>query len=501
MTGRSVRRLALVAPLLVTLVVPNHHDAIVLGVGSVLAAMWAAMAVAVATRITAALWRRVSPWVYLDVLTTSGAAMMWTATMALFLAAALGWASLGFVAVLGIGIVLVAATWTATVACGDHPWRRATVARTIVPASAVEGDPLREDIRIEGFRMPLGMRLFVTGRVQRHGAVSRYVVDGGDGEGELLLSSELGPALRGEHRAPPLELWLVDVLGLARTPTVLRGAAELLVLPRPPLVDGVRALLGTARDDAMSVPTQHAPTEGTFRIREYAPGDDTRRIHWVRSMQQQALVVRLPDELPLAEPAVRVILDNDLDSDAMTCRAPDELLDALVRIWLGIGQVLAATGARVTMVAATRTNGKLDIVERSLPARHSHAACLLGARISWQTGTPLADLTSESRDKLIVVSSRRSRLAGRWTWVVVPEAMWTTPEAEPSKRSEWRLPFAIGSPENRASRRELAHRTATLRWAQSSYFRQVVCWIDWSRFKGDHVARPSGARVKVSVIP
>jgi hypothetical protein len=331
MTGRSARRLALVAPLLVTFVVPKHQDSIVHGVGSVLAVMWAAMAVAVATRIAAALWRRGSPWVYLDVLTTSGAAMMWTATAALFLAGALGWASLGFIAVLGdrhrAGRGDVdRKRWHAAITCGDVRRSPARSSR----ASAVEGDQLREDIRIADLHMPPGIRLFVTGRAQRHGPVSRYVVDGGDGEGDLLLSSELGPALRGEHRAPPLELWLVDMLGLARTPTVHRGEADFLVLPRPPVVDGVRVLLGAAGDDTTSVPTQHAPTEGTFRIREYAPGDDTRRIHWLRSMQQQALVVRLPDELPVAEPAVRLILDNELDSEAMTCRAPGELLDALV---------------------------------------------------------------------------------------------------------------------------------------------------------------------------
>src|SRR5690349_8509023 len=146
-------------------------------------------------------------------------------------------------------------------------------------------------------------------------------------------SSELGIAPRGDHRVPPLFLWLGDVLGLTRTAVVERGAAQLSVLPRPSAVDGVRALLGPGRDGATSRQTQRQPSEGVFRIRTYVPGDDTRRIHWVRSLQMNQLVMRLPDEVPPAEPAVRLILDSELwGTESLSCRAPDELLDALVRV-------------------------------------------------------------------------------------------------------------------------------------------------------------------------
>jgi hypothetical protein len=83
-----------------------------------------------------------------------------------------------------------------------------------------------------------------------------------------------------------------------------------------------------------TTPAVRMPTEGTFRIREYTPGDDTRRIHWVRSLQANQLVVRLPDEIPQAEPAVRLVLDNCLaGTESLSCIAQDELLDGLVRVW------------------------------------------------------------------------------------------------------------------------------------------------------------------------
>jgi hypothetical protein len=81
-------------------------------------------------------------------------------------------------------------------------------------------------------RIPLGMRLFITGRAMRHGPLSRYALDSTSSRADIKLEGELGPGLRGEHHAPPLELWLGDVLGLTRMPTFHRADAAFTVLPR-----------------------------------------------------------------------------------------------------------------------------------------------------------------------------------------------------------------------------------------------------------------------------
>src|SRR5262249_35487713 len=150
-------------------------------------------------------------------LTAAGCSTLWTSAGALIASGITGWASLCVLGVLGFGIVFVAATWTAAAAGGDAPWRRATIARAIIPQVAVEGDPLREQLRLTGRRTPAGMRLFATGRATRHGATSRYAVGSECSLADLRLDSELGPALCGEHCAPALTLWLGDVLGLARS--------------------------------------------------------------------------------------------------------------------------------------------------------------------------------------------------------------------------------------------------------------------------------------------
>jgi uncharacterized protein (DUF58 family) len=507
MSPRDARIAALIVPsLLVALITLHANEAMIYTAGQILLALWITTLGALLILALDGKHTKVSIWQRVDVLTSGGAAMMVTGSCALILSTAIGWASLSVIGVLGVGAVYLAVIWTALVASSDMPWRYAKITRTIVPERSTEGEPLREVIELSNVRIAAGMRLFITGRAMRHGSFSRYCVDSRASGAEVRLESELGPALRGEHRAPPLELWLGDVLGLTRTAVVERGeGAMFTVLPTPMQVDGAQQLLGPGGDAATSNPTTVLPTEGSFRIREYVDGDDTRRIHWLRSLQQQRLVVRLPDEIPPADPAVRVILDNELSgADALTCTAPAELLDSMVRLWLGIGKVLADRGTRVTLVAAVASGDAIRAVERQLYARSPRAQALqLGARVTWQDALPLSSLVEPRSERQIVVSCRPRRVqhGSRVSWVVVPEVGWTTFEVPLSREPAITYQFPAGSVENRSTRRTLAQKRANARFHDVSVFSQVVCWTDWQRFAGDHVARRDGNRAVLEVIP
>ena len=445
----------------------------------------------------------------LDVLTGTGRAVMWSGFAAIVLATQTSWASLSVIGMLGIGTACIAATWTGIVAGGDLPWRSATVTRAVLPRQATEGDPLREEVQLSGVRIPAGMRLFAQGRATPHGVTTRYCVGSDGSRAEIKLESELGAASRGDHRAPPLALWLGDVLGIARTAIIYRGETEFSAVPKPSRVDNARELLGAGGDDAQTVPTHRMPTEGTFRIREYVPGDDARRIHWVRSLQANQLVVRLPDEIPQAEPAVRLVLDNCLaGTDSLTCTAHDELLDAIVRIWLGIGNALAETGTRVTLVTAVKNgDGAFSRVERALVTRSSRQALQLGARVTWQPSLALDALVGKpaARDtgRTIVITSRpKPRIsAPDVTWIVVPEMTWTTAGWQPLPQSLWiTLPFPSGSAENRSSRRRQQRRRILKQWDDRAELTLLLGCIDWQQYAGAFVARPRGGHVALEVV-
>ncbi len=487
---------------------------------------WLVMACALATRVVREARRpgatRAEAWAHLDVLTATGGSVLWAAALALVGAALTGWASLGVVGVLGLGAVYLAVAWTALAAGGDAPWRGATITRAILPEVCSEGDALREELQLDHVAIPPGMRLFVSGRALPHGLTTRYTVGARGARAQLQLHRALGAAVRGAHQAPPLRLWLGDVLGLTRTPTVHRGEARFSVLPRPVTVTGVRALLGPGGDDLSSELALRQPTEGTFRIRDYAPGDDTRRIHWVRSLQAQQLVVRLPDELPPADPVVRLVLDNELrGTEALSCAAPHELLDALVRVWLGVGRALSEAGTRVVLVTAAEHGGAIAVVERPMNGPMSGSmtgtpgstsaqvprACLqLGGRVAWQAEVTLARLLARAPVRHIVVSSRPRALvpdrpAEEITWIVLPEHAWTRPDREPRAADKLRLPYPAGSADNRRERRRRERRRLESMRQDHAVFSQIICWTDWAAFSGHHLARPSRAGVELAVIP
>ncbi|HET7502090.1 MAG TPA: DUF58 domain-containing protein [Kofleriaceae bacterium] len=514
--SRAIRIATLVlAPLAATFAMEHAGDARFLhDAVPVLVILWIAMAVAVVARLVLETRRGAGfdrpgwPWVHLDLLTATGASTMWAGAGALAIAAVTGWASMSLIGVLALGTVYVVAIWPQVAAAGDAAWRDATISRQILPATSLEGDSLREEIRLAGVRIPAGMRLFATGRTTPHGVTTRYAVGAEAGRADVKLESDLGPAVRGEHHAPALQLWLGDTLGLTRTPVVERAPAAFSVLPRPGAIDGARVLLGAGGDDAMSRPTQHQPTDGTFRIREYVPGDDTRRIHWVRSLQANQLVMRLPDEVPPAEPAVRLVLDTELAStDALSCRAPHQLLDVLVDIWLGIARALATDGVRVTLVAAARKANQpgdpIVAIERPMIVRSPREALRLGARVAWQNELPLHTLLASGAARQLVVSARPRELPGAVapSWVVVPESAWVSPEQWPPIANPTTLPFPIGSADNRLGRRRRERLRNTRMWHDRAVFGQVMCWADWTAFSGNYLARPNLGRVSLGVIP
>ena len=123
-------------------------------------------------------------------------------------------------------------------------------------------------------------------------------------------------------------------------------------------------------------------------------------------MTPNQLVVRLPDEIPQADPAVRLVLDNCLaGTELLSCTAQHELLDALVRVWLGVGNALADAGTRVTLVAAVPSKDGITSIERPLVKQMPRPALQLGARVAWQPEVGLATLL-RATGRTIVVTAR-----------------------------------------------------------------------------------------------
>jgi uncharacterized protein (DUF58 family) len=478
--------------------------------------LWLLTAGAIAIRAIDALLRRrrgagddASLLDRIDVLTASGSAVAWTSAVAIVASVWIGWASLSVVGLMGMALLHMVVLWACLRAGGADPWRRASLSRRFVPEVVAEGAPVIEELCFSGARIPIGFRLFAAGSVGPRWPTSRYVIDDAAAGGEVRLQREVGPARRGDHRAEPLELWLQDVFGLCRSARVRAGEARLTVLPSLPAVEGARELLGEGGHDREPRAALRLPTEGTFRLREYAPGDDARRIHWVRSLAAREIVVRLPDELPPDQPAVRLVLDTYLPlGEALTCAGPAALLDALVEVWLGVARALQEAGTRVTLVTAVHEGDKVEPLRSRLTPRGLDRALRLGARVRWQEALTVEGLLADgahprsspgaapSREPSIVVSYRLQpdtpgREASRW--IVVPGLVWTRFDEPFPFKSPGRLPHPFGSPDNRWSRRrrERIRRARALR--DHTTFIQL-CGAAAPPREGAFVARPGQAQ-------
>ena len=476
-----------------------HPSQLTRAVTYALGPLWLVMAVGLLVRSVDALLpgrrsgsRETSLLDRIDVLTASGVAVTWTGAGAIMASVWIGWASLSVVGLMGLGLVHLLVIWAQLMVGGDDPWRRASLSRRFSPERAVEGSPVTEELRFSDVRIPTGFRLLASGRVGPRWPTSRYAMEAGASGGEMVLESDLGPARRGEHEAEPLEVWLQDVFGMCRSPRLHAGGARLTVVPQARGIEGARELLDKGAGDREPRPEPRLPTEGSFRLREYQPGDDARRIHWVRSLTARELVVRLPDEVPPDEPAVRLVLDTFLPgAEVLSCDATAELLDALVEVWLGVGRALAERGARVTLVTAALRDAEVAPFQQRLQPRALSPSLELGARVRWQDAVPVEGLLAGAGS--IVVSYRLQPVLNGLParWIVVPEPVWTLDDERPRPAPSALLSHPLGTPENRWARRRLARLRSERARRDHAIFTRL-CAPTGARPPGSFVARPAG---------
>lgn len=446
-----------------------HRDELTRTVAALLGPPWVVVAVALVVRSAAivVLRRREPPASILariDVLGSNGSALAWLSAFALMGAVWAGWASLAVVGLLGTGLFYAAVLFAFVALRGPDPIRAASITRRFTPAVVIEGDRLVEEIHLAGARIPLGFRLFLAGRIGPRWATSRHVVEASASGAEVVLRSDVGPAVRGACDAEPLVAWLEDGFGICRSMRLLVAPESLTVLPRLRAVERVAPLLDRGSGPRAPRTATRLPTDGCLDLREYRPGDDARRIHWVRSLAAGDLVVRLPDELPPDRPRVRVVLDTFFpEAGVLSCDAPSEMLDSLVAVWIAVGRALAESGARVTLVTALPKDEEIAAVRHELSLREPGAAQRIGASVVWQDRVAVHELFT---DEATFVIARGLAAAPpddpRFRWiVVVPDV---APELALPFPSSARLALPMGAPEDRwQARRRRIDRLARTR--------------------------------------
>jgi uncharacterized protein (DUF58 family) len=347
---------------------------------------------------------------HLRVVTVRGWALLTAGTLTTVIALAAKWAAFGLLAVLALLLFYGVVGWTIFVSTFlttriERGLQRdkGSVTRKVSPAVVLAGERTEEVFTFRRVVVPWGYYLLVDDpNPVRLGTPSRHAVGAAASAGEVEQRTTLRRTPRGHWFLGPAPIWYQDVLGITRVSVVSYATAELKVLPPIPAVSVVEPPRSRLQvPDVVTKPHRFA-TEDHFRFREYASGDDTRRIQWRLSMRAGQLHVRLPEARETSTNQVLLVLDSYLPKgqilDAAT--GAEEILDALVLAWLGIAKELVERGDHVTLIAATSGERKGTLALQQIACNRNPAARWqdIGARVRWQGRWDVPEMLAEIGD-------------------------------------------------------------------------------------------------------
>ena len=245
------------------------------------------------------------------------------------------------------------------------------VLREITPARVHAGSPSRVDLSI-------------TNNGPSRSPVLRAVDPVSGTRGANLLIGPLPPdaSAQASYRLPtdrrgvldigPLTLELTDPFGLARS--VLHGAGISQLTVYPP-IHRLLNLPPTGGNDPHAGRERHRTINrggsDFYALRQFAPGDELRRVHWPSTARHDELMVR-QDELPW-QGRLAVIVDNTQG------RLPAEGLDLAVSVAASVVTAGHAKGNMVRIVTGEGTdsgylagNAQLDSLLEMLAVLQPH---------------------------------------------------------------------------------------------------------------------------------
>ena len=409
---------------------------------------------------------------HVRVLTDKGLGLYLGAVATVALALALKFAELGIIAVLGLSTlyaVITVGVLLSTFVVQRFEERLASrggvIGREFVPVVAEAGESVEERFHFERVPVPPGFAVQVFQRLPaRLASESRHLVGAPVSMRTITLSRPLRRTPRGDYTIAPASIAFTDLLGLTRIAIAEAAEARLRVLPRLyPVAMAATPRVHAPQEGALSV-LRRSPTEDWFRVREYLPGDDTRRIQWKLSVKLGRLQVRQPETVPVVRRRVRLVLDTFLPAALSGGDEVDlllgDVLDRLVEVWISLARTLAERGESVQL--AVPMDDAARPVETLELARGAQPRLLeLGSRARWQSRTDFdaAFAGAERGVHDVVVTARFVPLPplaptpdARRSWVFLPVAD-EIPTAVPRRAGERALAvffqaFAPGAEEN-----------------------------------------------------
>lgn len=210
--------------------------------------------------------------------------------------------------------------------------------RHLMPGERVEGADLVVEIRARCKRRILSGSITVC---QRLGETEHEVRIRGS-RAEIVFAR----LPRGRHELGPLEVTVTDPLGLERVLRRVDGSVAVLVRPRIPVLTSVFSTNG-ARETGAARSRFRRPTGFEIHaVRDYAPGEPLRAVHWPTTARRGRMMVKELDDAPRDHLAIVL----DLDADGVAGPPGASSFDAAVRVAGALALAHVRSGRTVVVV-------------------------------------------------------------------------------------------------------------------------------------------------------
>jgi uncharacterized protein (DUF58 family) len=192
------------------------------------------------------------------------------------------------------------------------------ICRTVAPERARRGQRVEVKISLTNNGRGAAPLMLLDDRVPLELAGhARFALNGVEPGGTRETSYEIRPPRRGRYAIGPLHISFVDPFGLAQRRSMVAESTDLLVHPSvEPLI--VPRELGQQRSMSVSAIKQLTGARGEdfYTLREYAEGDDLRKIHWPSTAKVGKTMIR-QEETPWHTRATLLLDDHRARNDAV----------------------------------------------------------------------------------------------------------------------------------------------------------------------------------------
>jgi len=252
--------------------------------------------------------------------------------------------------------------------------RAELVARRTVPEHLRVGVDGRIDLEVEALERATPAAVVVE-RVDAGRHAARFLLPALAPGQTARAAYRVPTERRGRYELGPLRCGVLDPFGLVRGEWRIAGVDEVVVYPRVHEILPPPESAGDELDpESSTVPRRSAVGAEFHTLREYAVGDDLRRVHWRSTARRGELMIR-QDESRRRAP-YRVLLDvrptaHDRASFERAVEAAASVLVALERAGRP-GELLASSGIRLGTSGRRHLESVLDelaIVEPHADAR------------------------------------------------------------------------------------------------------------------------------------